>query len=275
MGGADTATLRPVGAVAQGAAVASGATTGGFVLRVLKLLLGILLIPACIAFSIAFRDVVHDWCVVIRVSEILHLDPAGIVTCAHWLLGGMAVFAAVACILWRPVLVYVFGHELVHALATWMCLGKVTNLSASTSGGQVTTSKSNTFIRLAPYFVPLYALLAAGLWMALDAWWKPLGDHRYILAGVLGFFWAFHVGFTVWSLHRGQSDLKPDGWFFSMVTIYLANILMAAALLGLAVGGKPRCAWEALKATATHGYEESGEIYRDLGQGVERIVRRK
>ncbi|MCW8131752.1 MAG: hypothetical protein KIS92_15505 [Planctomycetota bacterium] len=273
MGGADTATLRPVAPVAQGAAIATGAVSGGWVVRGLKLLLGILLIPACVGFSLAFHDVVYDWCVVVRVSEIFHLDPSGIVTCARWLAGGMVAFAVVGGLLWRPVLVYVFAHELVHALATWLSLGTVTNFRASVSGGQVTTSKTNTFIRLSPYFVPLYALLSVGVWLALDAWWRPLGDYRYLLAGLIGCFWAFHVGFTLWSLNRGQSDLKPDGWLFSIVLIYLANLLMAAALLGFALGGKPACAWDAVKANATKGYERSLEIYRNLGRGAERLVR--
>lgn len=275
MGGVDTATLRPVAQAAQGAAIASGAATGSWFVRALKLLLAILLIPVCVAFSFAFHDVVYDWCVVVRISEIFHLDPSGIVTCSRWLAAGMAVFAVVGGLLWRPVLLYVFGHELVHALATWMCLGTVSNLKASTSGGQVTTSKTNTFIRLSPYFVPLYALLCVGIWLALDTWWRPLGDYRQILAGLIGFFWAFHIGFTLWSLNRGQSDLKPDGWLFSVVLIYVANLLMAAALLGFALGGKPSCAWDAVKSNATKGYERSLEIYRDIGRTAERFVKSK
>jgi len=275
MGGADTATLRPLGAAAEGVAVATGAEAGSAWVRAAKFVLALLLLPACVGFSRAFHAVVYDWCVVVRVSELFHLDPKGIVTCAHWLAGGMAVFAVVGGFVWRPMTLYVFGHEFTHALATWLSLGTVSNLRASASGGQVTCSKTNTLIRLSPYFVPFYAFLACGIWLALDTWWQPLAAHRYLLAGVVGAAWAMHVGFTVYSIQRGQTDLKPDGWFFSMALIYVANLLAAAALLGFALGGKPSCAWEAVKDTATQGVRQSAELYRELGDGARRLAGNK
>jgi hypothetical protein len=153
---------------------------------------------------------------------------------------------------------------LVHALAAWLCLGKVNNLAASARGGQVTTSKSNTFIRLAPYCVPLYALLVAGLYLALDAWWRPLGACLHWLACALGFFYAFHLGFTLWSLRRSQPDLRADGWLFSLVLIYIGNVAVFVLLLGFLAEGRPGGSWAALRDCGLLSIRHCRDIYQNL-----------
>lgn len=269
MGGPlDTAVARPVGAAAPAPGVES-ASGGGLLARGFKLLLAILLIPACIGFSLGFHECVFG------LKERLGIALFGWPTAMKWFAGGAAAFAALAVLFWRPVIVYVFAHELVHALATWLCLGQVTNLQASAAGGKVTTSKSNTFIRLAPYFVPLYAMLAALLFVALDAGWRPMAEYRWALSAALGFTMAFHVGFTLWSLNRGQPDLKPDGWLFSLVIIYLANVLVLAAMLGIALTGSLGGAWEALQGVCQDGWARSVDLYRDLAAALQGHLSRK
>ena len=264
MGGAtDTATIRPLagGAPAKPQAAAGArpaGATGGAGLRVLKLLLALCLIPACVGITLGMYD--HFTGLWTR----LNFGMTGLGALFKWFATGVAAFSIFAILLWRPVVLYVFGHELVHALATWMCMGKVSNLTASASGGQVTTSKSNTFIRLAPYCVPLYALLAAGLYFGLHAWWRPLSDQVHWLACALGFFYSFHLGFTLWSLRRDQPDLKPDGWLFSLVVIYFANLAVFALLIGFLSHGSPSGAWETLKQSAIGGWQHSSQIYRNL-----------
>lgn len=265
MGGtADTAKLRPLNAGGsslkpQSAPATTGAA-GGAGLRILKFFTALALIPACVGLTLG----VHDH----AVASWPHIDFSGYGASMmlKWFAIGALSFGVLVILLWRPVVVYVFGHELIHALATWMCLGRVTNLTASTYGGQVTTSKSNTFIRLAPYCVPLYALLAWGVYLGLDHWWQPLGARIHWLACGLGFFYAFHIGFTLWSLRRDQPDLKPDGWLFSLVVIYFANILIFASLLGFLCGGQAHDAWSALKDSCVMGWQNTTHIYQKLGQ---------
>jgi hypothetical protein len=264
-GFADTAVVRP-GDVASPAA-GSGSLPGAWVFawRVAKLVLAVALLPACVGLVLAFRD--YFWGYGAQARAVL----VGWPVLLKWFLGGVACFGAVAVLLWRPVVVYVFGHELMHALATWLCLGKVSNLQASTTGGQVTTSKSNTFIRLAPYCVPLYAVLAAAAYAAADAWYRPLNAPG-VLAGLLGFTLAFHVGFTLWSLKRGQPDLKPDGWFFSVVLVFLVNVLVVAAVMGLALAGRPGGAWEALREVWTAGCAQSVRLYEEVYVLLRRMI---
>lgn len=272
-GSADTVAMRPQNAAgaprAQGAASsAPGAASGGAAWRILKFLVALLLIPGCVGLTLGVHDhFLSAW-------PKLNLAVYGPGALLKWFLIGAASFAALGILLWRPVTLYVFSHELVHALAAWVCLGKVSNLSASTTGGQVSTSKSNTFIRLAPYCVPLYALLVAGLYLALDAWWRPLGAYLQWLACALGFFYAFHLGFTLWSLRRSQPDLKPDGWLFSLVLIYIGNVAVFVLLLGFLADGHLNGAWPALRDSALLAGRHCSEIYQNLVAMARQLVNR-
>ena len=49
--------------------------------------------------------------------------------------------------------------------------------------------------------------------------------------GLLGLTWAFHLSFTLWMIPKGQSDLSHHGTFFSLVIIYMMNLLVLSALL--------------------------------------------
>ena len=267
MGGStDTVAMRPQNAGA--ASSAPGAASSGVGWRVLKFLAALLLIPGCVGLTLG----VHEH--FLAAWPKLNLAVYGPGALLKWFLVGSAAFTVLAILLWRPVTLYVFSHELVHALAAWLCLGKVSNLAASTTGGQVTTSKSNTFIRLAPYCVPLYALLVAGLYSALNAWWRPLGAYLQWLACALGFFYAFHVGFTLWSLRRSQPDLKPDGWLFSLVLIYIGNVAAFVLLLGFLAEGHAAGAWTALRDSAVLAGRHCAEIYQNLVAMARQLVNR-
>jgi len=268
MGGlTDTAVVRPLPAAAQGAAIATGAEAGGGGLRVVKFMATAALLPACIGFTQGFGDVFFS------LKNRVWIEVAGLPQDVRWFLGGAVAFAIFTVLVYRAVTLYVLGHELTHALATWLCLGSVSNLRASANGGQVTTSKSNTFIRLAPYMVPFYAVLLGAAYLLLDALWRPLGEYRGALAFGLGVTLAFHFGFTLWSLQRGQSDLKSDGWFFSIVLIYLANVLVLAAAGGLLLSGKAGGTWEALRSACESGWLRSADLYQRLYYAALEVIR--
>lgn len=52
--------------------------------------------------------------------------------------------------------------------------------------------------------------------------------------GLLGVTWTFHMVWTLWMLPRDQPDLKEHGTFFSLVLIYLVNVLLLVGLFCLA-----------------------------------------
>ena len=150
-------------------------------------------------------------------------------------------FFSLGAVLWliaffglpRPMLVYVFGHELTHALWVWIMGGRVTRFRVGREGGHIVTDRNNFWIALAPYFFPLYSLIVIGVYGALGLFleMQPYGRLLYALIGVT---WAFHFTFTCWMIPKKQTDLTDHGTFFSLVVIYLMNLLLLSVMLALA-----------------------------------------
>ncbi len=164
-------------------------------------------------------------------------------------------FFALGLVLWvitffwlpRPVLLYVWAHEMTHAISTILCGGRVEHFNATSKGGHVLTDKNNVFIALAPYFIPLYTVLLVPLCLLVGNWFDltmrlplPGGFGFRPLWGVfllMGLTWGFHVTFTVWMISKDQPDLRINGFFFSSTVIYLLNTLLIACLLTAAAPG--------------------------------------
>lgn len=127
---------------------------------------------------------------------------------------------------------YVIGHEMTHALATVLCLGKIHNMKISLNGGYVETDKNNFFIALSPYFVPLWMLLWVG-GVSLVNWGFELAHGEQILYTGLGFCWAFHIYWTLWILPREQPDMLENGLFFSSLLIWVMNLGILVCILSL------------------------------------------
>lgn len=130
----------------------------------------------------------------------------------------------------KPLLVYVYGHELTHAVWVWLMGGRVSHFEASREGGHIITDKSNFLIALAPYFFPIYSLLVIAVWGGLSIWY-PMGNYQEYLFALIGLTWGFHLTFTLWMIPKGQTDLTEHGTFFSLVVIYLFNLGLLAVFL--------------------------------------------
>lgn len=141
-----------------------------------------------------------------------------------------------------PLRPYIFGHELTHAIWVWLWGGEVKEFEVHDEGGYIVTDTHNFWIALAPYFYPIFSialiLFYGGVSLFYDLsrtdntilWMTPL----QILFLCLGITWAFHMSFTVWMIPKGQSDLTQHGTFFSLVIIYLINLLLLSLLLVIA-----------------------------------------
>ncbi len=196
-----------------------------------KLLIGILLLPACFGAASALSRV-------ISVSGNAH---------TFWvaLLGGAACWLTVFLLLPRPMLIYVFGHELTHALWTWACLGRVKKFKANAKGGHVVITRSNFLIALAPYFFPLYAVLVILAYAGGNLIWNW---ERFVpwFHFLLGAAYAFHITLTWHILQTRQSDITDQGYLFSAVVIWIGNIvvlLIGIPLLTERVGVLEALAW--------------------------------
>lgn len=142
----------------------------------------------------------------------------------------------------RPLRAYVFGHELTHAIWVWMWGGQVSQFEVSREGGYIVTDTHNFWIALAPYFYPLYSLVVVvGFGVAsLFCDFTRVEDTFLFMTPLqwlfllLGATWAFHLSFTIWMIPKGQTDLTYHGTFFSLVIIYLMNLLLVTVVLVVA-----------------------------------------
>ncbi|MBI5630952.1 MAG: hypothetical protein HY921_08720 [Elusimicrobia bacterium] len=128
--------------------------------------------------------------------------------------------------------IYVFGHELTHALAAWSVGAKVLGFKVTESRGHVDLSHSNAFIALAPYCVPIYSLLAI-LSYRLWLWLRPEHPMEPAFLFVMGLTLSFHMAKTLESLWAlKQPDLAAGGGIvFSLSWIVLGNGLVILVLL--------------------------------------------
>ncbi len=169
---------------------------------------GILLIPLAISSWIRFPALFTNF------------DGHG--NSAVYLFFGMVLYLLFEIIFDRPLRTYVFGHECTHAIASVLMGGQVGSFEVSKNGGSVSLSKTNFFVALAPYCVPLYTLLILVLYYVLNYWW-PLEKVYTVFLLAVGFTFAFHVSLTIFAARQGQPDLKKTGFFFSLIFILLVN----------------------------------------------------
>jgi hypothetical protein len=188
-------------------------------MRWLKLFLALLLLPATVAVTGTVWEL----------GRHLIFDGEGYRAISAWAFGGgYALWLVIFVLLPKPTRTYVLGHELTHAFWALLMGARVSGLKVSKSGGEVVTSKTNWFITLAPYFLPFYAMLFIGLFYLVHAFWS-LTDQLWVLFFLVGLGWSFHMTFTLMILFSvGQPDVRSQGVLFSVVTIYLMNLLVIA-----------------------------------------------
>ena len=150
---------------------------------------------------------------------------------------GVITYCFIHLLIFKPSYIYVFGHESVHVLATWMCMGKVKSFKVSSSGGSVSTSKNNIFISLSPYFVPFYAiLLAVAVYIANNVFLENSIPYKYFLF-FLGLTLSLHIVMTLDALKTKQPDLVKAGYLISAIIIFAVNMIIIAGILGLMTRG--------------------------------------
>jgi hypothetical protein len=189
-----------------------------------KTILAILLLPVCVG---------GGWALGLVLQKSEHADTLWVA-----LLSGGACWVVIYLLLPKPMWVYVFGHELTHALWTWLMGGRVKKFQASSEGGHVVVTKSNFIIALAPYFFPLYAVLVLVVFaVGRRIWnWESYVGWFHLW---LGAAYAFHLTLTWHILKSRQSDITEQGYLFSAVIIFLGNLSVLIVGVPLLTGKVP------------------------------------
>ena len=199
--------------------------------RWVKLVVGLFLVPPALILTQTFftafaRTTVHDgfW-----ITEEFWFFSLGVVL---WM---VAFFG-----LPRPQWLYVFGHELTHAIWVTLLGGKVHRFQVGSKGGHVLADRTNTWIALAPYFFPILQRSGHRRFTDFADCFSTCAPYRCLLYAVIGATWAMHLSFTCWMIPKGQPDLHYGGTFFSVMVIYVLNLALLAALLIIA---SPQLTW--------------------------------
>ncbi len=182
--------------------------------RLLKLLCGLALLPACVVLTQSL------WHVIGQAHPAAEALPPG----ARALLGGFLLWIAIFFLLPRPFRTYVLAHELTHALWGLLMGARIARIRVAQNAGSVELSKTNFWIALAPYFFPFYTVLTVLAYTLADLVADPRPWRLWWL-GAVGLTWGFHFTFTIVALTLKQSDIRAHGHLFSYTVIYAMNAL--------------------------------------------------
>jgi hypothetical protein len=182
----------------------------------LKFLLGVLAIPVAFGVSVSFYK-----------NVILIAVLAGSLKYFLW---GIASYAVIHLLFYKPTYLYVLGHEAVHAGVVWIFGGKVKSFKVSKGGGSVGATKSNVVIDLSPYFVPIYAIIITIVYFIVASSYNINGS---VFMFLVGFALAFHMISTIEVMKIRQPDIIKSGYLFSIVMVYALNVIVISVIFGL------------------------------------------
>ena len=183
--------------------------------RFFRLAAGLALIPLCVATTLALLDVMRG--IAGGSGELFFFASA---------LAGAGYAPGWPCGLFlpQPVRAYVMAHELTHALWGLVIWSTDSQDAGRSAGSNVSLSKTNLLITLAPYFFPFYTVLVLLLRWVVERFVQPVPLPN-VWVFLVGLTWGFHLCFTVQSLLTRQPDILEYGRVLSYAVIYLFNLL--------------------------------------------------
>lgn len=174
--------------------------------------------PACVAVTLSFYK---------EMSSIKGVSELGMI----FILGAFS-YSILHLFLFKLDFLYVLGHEAMHAIATFFSGGKVTGIKVSSKEGSVKTTTPNFFVILSPYLIPVYAVITALLYFALSFFTDVSKLSSYFIF-FIGFTLMFHLVYTAASIREKQSDLIKTGYLFSILFIYIVNIVIVFFIISV------------------------------------------
>lgn len=149
----------------------------------------------------------------------------------YFILGAL-LYSIVHLLLFRLDFLYVFGHESMHAVATFLSGGKASNMKVSNKEGSVKTTTPNFFVMLAPYLIPIYTVIVALLYF-IFSFYIDITKYTGLFIFLIGFTLMFHLTYTAESMRQKQSDLVKPGYLSSISFIYIINLIIAFLIISL------------------------------------------
>ncbi|MEX2606000.1 MAG: hypothetical protein WD708_01540 [Kiritimatiellia bacterium] len=223
-------------------------------------LLGLLLLPSLPALGLSLYQLLVD----------LQIEDTERALLSRFAMGAFC-WLVIFLVITRPVKSYILAHELTHLMAAWVTGVPAGHLVFHRGGGSVEVAQTTLWISLAPYFVPFYGLLVLLAHWVAQLWWDP-SRWSAGLPFLLGFTWSYHLCFTLFSLSRAQSDIRPYGLLGAYPLIAAVNLLMLCLMIS-AVNAHPlsadlRLCWDHQQHTYAAIYRNFLEFYHMTRKSV-------
>jgi len=186
----------------------------------IKFVVGVLALPVAYAVTAAFYN-----------NLILIKELAKSLNFFVW---GIFSYMILHLLFYKPTYLYVLGHEAVHAGMAWVFGGKIKSFKVSADGGSVGTDKTNFAIELGPYFIPIYAIIITVIYFVIASSYSISGSTFVFL---IGFALAFHLISTIEIMKIRQPDIMRSGYFFSIIMVYVLNIIVISVIFSLVFPG--------------------------------------
>jgi hypothetical protein len=151
----------------------------------------------------------------------------------QWFLYGLGLYFLlyVTPLRERITFLEILDHELTHTAASLAFLKVPTKLEVDyAKGGKVESARGDFLTALAPYYLPLATLPLLLI--------KPLISDTFnnALNFAIGLALAFHYGGLVQDFHFKQTDLKDKGIVFSIIVIFVFNVVWLVIILSVVTG---------------------------------------
>jgi hypothetical protein len=204
-----------------------------------KNVFGVFLLPLAWVWTVSFAGLFSQTTVRQRfwTTEDFWFFTLGVVLWVLAFTGGLYLRGEPPLLKW-----YVRIHEYTHAIWAWLSNGKVGEIEINDDHGHILTNKPTVLVTLAPYFYPLpCVVLIMGFLVCQLVYPLDEAPPMVLFGGsisavavfmlLMGVGWGFHFSYSVWMIRKGQSDLRMHGNFFSLVVIYIVNLLVVTLLL--------------------------------------------
>lgn len=128
---------------------------------------------------------------------------------------------------------HTFEHEMTHLVVGMLFLKSPSKFKVGKHEGETYLSGSNFVISLAPYFLPLWAMIPLLLLPLLN----PAGTYGAL--ALLGFLYGLHLYSTIHEFGFYQPDIKEHGRIFSLLCVFTLNVVMLGIITGAVASGFP------------------------------------
>jgi hypothetical protein len=119
-----------------------------------------------------------------------------------------------------------FEHELTHLIVGLFFFKRPAGFVVTENeGGATYLYGGNFFIKLAPYYLPIFSIFIIPIILIVDQ------RFHLTLIGLLGFITAYHILSTIQEFSYKQPDIQESGYLFATVFLIFANLLIYSCII--------------------------------------------